>query len=493
MDFRSLRFKLTLWYVLILGILLISFSSFLYLTLSRSLYRDVDHKLRSLAELIASESTSPLSKFGFGNIDQALEATMNLKPIGKFIQVLDESGRIGRTSENLKSVQLPISLNALRNGSKGLITYETNRSLGNTPLRIITYPVKENNQVTKMIQVASSLEDVEDALNTLLIILIVTVPSILMIASLGGQFLANKALKPVDRVTQTARMITSQNLNQRIQTLKVKDEISRLIDTFNEMISRLDQSFRQIKQFTTDASHELKTPLTILKGEVEVALRKKRPLHEYEQILESNLEEIDRMSKIVEDLLLLSKADIGEIRLNREDIHLTRFISGLTEQMKILAQPKNIRIEISNHQNEIHVLGDTLRMRELFINLIENGIKYTEAGGSILITLTKETDGSVNPLTPKENKAVTFAKIIVADTGIGIAKEDQEKIFNRFFRVDKARSREQGGSGLGLSICKWIVEAHQGEITVESEPGKGSSFIVRLPLYSHRGENLDNY
>ena len=493
MDFRSLRFKLTLWYVLILGILLISFSSFLYLTLSRSLYRDVDHKLRSLAELIASESTSLLSKFGFGNIDQALEATMNLKPIGKFIQVLDESGRIGRTSENLKSVQLPISLNALRNGSKGLVTYETNHSLGNTPLRIITYPVKENNQVTKMIQVASSLEDVEDALNTLLIILIVTVPSILMIASLGGQFLANKALKPVDRVTQTARMITSQNLNQRIQTLKVKDEISRLIDTFNEMISRLDQSFRQIKQFTTDASHELKTPLTILKGEVEVALRKKRPLHEYEQILESNLEEIDRMSKIVEDLLLLSKADIGEIRLNREDIHLTRFISGLTEQMKILAQPKNIRIEISNHQNEIHVFRDTLRMRELFINLIENGIKYTEAGGSILITLTKETDGSVNPLTQKEKKAVTFAKIIVADTGIGIAKEDQEKIFNRFFRVDKARSREQGGSGLGLSICKWIVEAHQGEITVESEPGKGSSFIVRLPLYSHQGKNLDNY
>ena len=493
MDFRSLRFKLTLWYVLILGILLISFSSFLYLTLSRSLYRDVDHKLRSLAELIASESTSPLSKFGFGNIDQALEATMNLKPIGKFIQVLDESGRIGRTSENLKSVQLPISLNALRNGSKGLVTYETNHSLGNTPLRIITYPVKENNQVTKMIQVASSLEDVEDALNTLLIILIVTVPSILMIASLGGQFLANKALKPVDRVTQTARMITSQNLNQRIQTLKVKDEISRLIDTFNEMISRLDQSFRQIKQFTTDASHELKTPLTILKGEVEVALRKKRPLHEYEQILESNLEEIDRMSKIVEDLLLLSKADIGEIRLNREDIHLTRFISGLTEQMKILAQPKNIRIEISNHQNEIHVFGDTLRMRELFINLIENGIKYTEAGGSILITLTKETDGSLSPLTPKEKKAATFAKITVADTGIGIAKEDQDKIFNRFFRVDKARSREQGGSGLGLSICKWIVEAHQGEITVESEPGKGSSFIVRLPLYSHQGENLDNY
>jgi len=302
MHFRSLRFKLTLWYVLILGILLISFSSFLYFTLSKSLYRDVDSKLRSLAELIAAESVSPLSKFSFENIDQALETSMNLKPIGKFIQVLDESGKIGRKSDNMKNVQLPISLNALKNASNGLITFETNQSFANTSLRIITFPVIENNHVTKIVQIASSLEDVEDALNTLFIILIISVPSILLVASLGGQFLAHKALKPVDNITQTARMITSQNLNQRIKPPKVKDEISRLIETFNEMISRLDQSFRQIKQFTTDASHELKTPLTILKGEVEVTLRKKRIAQEYEQTLKSNLEEINRMSKIVDDL-----------------------------------------------------------------------------------------------------------------------------------------------------------------------------------------------
>lgn len=492
MDFRSLRFKLTLWYVLILGVLLISFSGLLYFTLSRSLYRDMDHKLRSLAELIAAESASPLNKFSFGEIDQTLEASMNLKPVGKFIQVLDQSGRIGRQSENLKNVKLPISLQALRNASNGSISYETTYSFGNAPLRIITYPVRVNNQVAQIIQVASSLEEVEDTLNTLLIILMITVPSILMTASLGGLFLANKALKPVDRVTQTARMITSKNLNQRIQTLKVKDEISRLVDTFNEMISRLDHSFRQIKQFTADASHELKTPLTILKGEVEVTLRKKRMPHEYEQILVSNLEEINRMSKIVEDLLLLSKADIGEIRLNREKIPLNRFLQGLTEQMKILAQPKKIRIEISNHQEEIYVFGDPLRMRELFINLIENGIKYTEEGGSVLITLTKEAAPPVLPLGPADRRPLYFAKVIVADTGMGIAEDDQEKIFNRFFRVDKARSREQGGSGLGLSICKWIVEAHQGNITVKSEPGKGSSFIVKLPL-SHQEQDMVNY
>ena len=483
MHFRSLRFKLTLWYVLILGILLISFSGFLYFTLSKSLYRDVDEKLRSLAELIASEFASPLSKFGFGNVDQALETSLNLRPIGKFIQVLDQSGNIGRKSDNLRNVQLPISLNALKNATKGSITFETNRSIGNTPLRIITFPVIENDHVTKIVQIASSLEEVEDALSTLFLILIIAVPLALMIAILGGQFLAHKALKPVDNITQTARVITSQNLNQRIAPLKVKDEISRLIETFNEMISRLDQSFRQVKQFSSDASHELKTPLTILKGEVEVTLRKERSLQEYQQTLKSNLEEINRMSQIVEDLLLLSRADVGEIGLNQEDINLSEIFNEVVTQMDMLATSKRLRLFASNHHQDIHMFGDALRIRELFINLIENGIKYTEQGGAIRVALSKEYDPlGRNSSGGTEGEKEEFVKIVVSDTGIGIAKEDQERIFNRFFRVDKARSREEGGSGLGLSICKWIVEAHQGEIRVESELGKGSSFIVKLPL-----------
>jgi heavy metal sensor kinase len=435
-----------------------------------------------LAEHFASD---PLSKYGFGNLDQTLENSMNLKPIGKFIQVLDESGNLGRQSDNLKNIQLPISLNALKNASKGLITFETNRSIDNTPLRIITFPVVEHSNVTKIVQIASSLEGVEDVLNKLFLILIITVPSALLVASLGGQFLAHKALTPVDDITQTARMITSKNLNQRINPPKVKDEISRLIETFNEMISRLDQSFRQMKQFSSDASHELKTPLTILKGEVEVTLRKERTSREYQQILRSNLEEINRMSLIVEDLLLLSKADTGEIRLNKRDINLSEILNEVVAQMDRLAKSKGIRLSTSNHHPDIFIFGDALRLRELFINLIENGIKYTEVGGSIHVVLEK---GYVSPIDRQSELAERgkreFAKIIISDTGIGIAKEDQEKIFNRFFRVDKARSREQGGSGLGLNICKWIVEAHQGEIKVESELGKGSSFIVKLPLTS---------
>jgi len=271
-------------------------------------------------------------------------------------------------------------------------------------------------------------------------------------------------------------------LNQRIIPPKVKDEISRLIETFNGMISRLDQSFQQIKQFSSDASHELKTPLTILKGEVEVMLRKERTQQEYQQTLKSNLEEINRMSQIVEDLLLLSRADTGQIELNKGDINLTEILSEVVAQMDMLARSKGLNLSTSNNHREIHIFGDALRIREMLINLIDNGIKYTEEGGSVHIILKNGFPPAARyPSDGLEKERERFVEIIVSDTGIGISKEDQEKIFDRFFRVDKARSREQGGSGLGLSICKWIVEAHQGEIEVESELGKGSSFIVKLP------------
>jgi len=479
MYLKSLRFKLTVWYVLILGVLLISFSTFLYVTLSKSLHHGVDNKLQALAGLIASESGSPSSQFGFRDLDQMLAASLKLRPAGKFIQVLDESGRIGQSSDNLRNVQLPVTLKALINASRGRTTLETVRLRGNPPLRIITFPVLENARMMRVVQVASSLEDVEDALNTLFIILIITVPSALLLASLGGQFLASKALNPVDQVTQTARTITSQNLNQRIPPPKVHDEISRLIDTFNDMISRLDKSFSQIKQFSTDASHELKTPLTILRGEVEVALRKERNPSEYEQVLKSNLEEINRMSRIVEDLLLLTRTDMGEIPLNKENVNITKVLGEVVDQLGNLAQAKNLEMVASNHDEEVHIFADAFRLRQLFLNLIENSIKYTEPGGSIRILIERDHEKLPTAVGIEQNPSV---RIVVMDTGIGIAKEDQDRVFDRFFRVDKARSRDQGGSGLGLSICKWIVEAHQGQISVESDLGKGSRFVVRLPL-----------
>jgi signal transduction histidine kinase len=201
--------------------------------------------------------------------------------------------------------------------------------------------------------------------------------------------------------------------------------------------------------------------------------------------MRSNLEEIDRMTQIVEDLLLLSRADNGEIQLAPKEINLSEIVREIVPQAHILAKSKNLHIQTLLPEDQVYVMGDRLRIRELFLNLLENAVKYTEEGGNITIHLSKNHtpsagDDNGNGLEPGK---MGLAEIKVTDTGIGIAKQDQERIFDRFFRVDKARSREQGGSGLGLSICKWIVDAHRGKISVESELGKGSSFIVLLPLH----------
>jgi heavy metal sensor kinase len=464
MNFQSIRFRLTLWYVAILGIILCSFSGFLYFTLARSLHQYMDAKNKTIAEFIASSYRSPYAKYGL-NLDRIIEEGTGMRPTGKFIQVLDRKGRIGLKSGSLGRFQLPISIEALRNASKGKMTFETNRTIGTSPIRIVTMPIVEGRRIINIVQVASSLEDVERALNTLLLILSIMIPSVLVVASLGGHFLANRALRPVDEVTNTARAITSHNLNRRIRIKNVKDEIGRLAETLNEMISRLDQSFRKIRQFSADASHELKTPLTVLRGEIEVALRRTRTGDEYRAILMSNLEEISNMTKIVDDLLLLSRADTGEVPLTKTIVDLSEFLSEIQVQAQVLATSKSIDVYLQNDQRAC-VLADSLRLKSMMLNLIENGVKYSSSGSRIDIVLEKE-DG--------------YARITVRDQGIGIPQEALPYIFDRFFRVDKARSRQEGGAGLGLSICKWIAEAHNGSISAKSELGKGTDFIIRIP------------
>lgn len=472
MIFGNIRFKLTIWYIVILGIILTSFSTFLYLTLSRSLHKGIDVKIKSIAEVIASSSTNPYSQYSFSSIDRMMKDSFGLKPVTKFIQVLDESGRIGKKSDNLQNFQLPISISALRNASQGKITFETAKAFGKYPLRMVTVPVIHGRNLINIVQVATSLEEVAEFLKTLWLILWITVPSALVVASLGGLFLANKALKPVDEITKTARRITSTSLDQRIKLKRTNDEIGRLAETFNDMISRLRRSFKQIRQFTADASHELRTPLTILKGEIEVGLRKMRHPGEYRKILSSNLEEVNHMSQIVDHLLFLSKADMGKIHLEKQRIDLPTLVSEVHGQTKTMALSKDINFHVSNDVDAA-VIGDRLRLRELLLNLVDNAVKYTPEGGEMSIILERHD---------------SQARLRVTDNGIGIAPQIQPHIFDRFFRVDKARPREAGGSGLGLSICKWIVEAHGGEISVESKIGKGSSFTVILPLAPPHGE-----
>jgi signal transduction histidine kinase len=237
------------------------------------------------------------------------------------------------------------------------------------------------------------------------------------------------------------------------------------------MIARLDASFRQIRQFSSDASHELRTPLTVMKGETELVLRRPRPTEDYKAVLESNLEEIDRMSRIVEELLFLSRADLGEVKMERAPVRLEALVEDIQRQACLLGQEHHVEVVLGTVQPAA-VLGDELRLRELLLNLVDNAVKYSKPGGKVEINLL--TEGGE-------------ARLAIVDQGIGIAPEAQKLIFDRFYRTDEARAHTKKGTGLGLSICAWIAEAHQGRIEVRSAPGEGSTFTVVLPLAPSAG------
>jgi heavy metal sensor kinase len=333
-------------------------------------------------------------------------------------------------------------------------------------MRLLSVPIQYEGSLTHILQIGTSLRQVEAMRQRLILTLLLTGPLTLAIALAGGWFLAGRALKPVEAITEAARRIAAGDLTQRLVVSRSTDEIGRLATTFNEMIARLETSFRQVQQFSADASHELRTPLTVMKGETELALRRPRSPEEYRLVFESNLEEIDRMARIVEDLLFLSRADLGEVSTERQPVKLDTLVEDIQRQAAVLGQEHGIEVLIEAIQPAT-VLGDDLRLRELVLNIVENAVRYSRAGGQVKMVLTR-AGGAV--------------RLTVSDQGIGISPEAQGRIFDRFYRADEARAHSPKGTGLGLAICKWIAEAHQGHIEVESEPGKGSRFTVVLPV-----------
>lgn len=318
-----------------------------------------------------------------------------------------------------------------------------------------------------LLVIAYPFDELQSSLDDFLKTLMWLIPAVLFISTLGGWFFARASLRPVDEVTRTAQDITASNLSRRLPVRKSNDEIARLTETLNDMILRLEQSFGQIRQFTADASHELRTPLTILTGELELALRSERTEEEYQEVVSSALQETLRMSHVVEDLLLLSRADMGKISLKTDLIDLNEMLADLADATSILGTKKDLTITYRESRERLMIEGDSPRLYQMLLNLLDNAVKYTSHGGAITLTLHRDEG---------------MAEIRVRDTGIGISREDQERIFDRFYRVDKARSRAQGGVGLGLSIVEWTIRAHNGEISVESELSIGSTFIVRLPI-----------
>ncbi len=463
----SIRLKLTALYVAVFGLFLVVFSCWVYLMMEQKLNQTVDQRLKTMAELIGKTDLCAVPSFLPPEFERRLNHIFGVRPTGKFVRLLDLSGTIGSRTENLEDKSIPVNREILKRVTRGEIVYETQKLFGDEiPIRFINYPLLDyQKKVRGVIQVGTSLEYVQASMQNLLLILLISVPTLIFVAGLAGYFLAGKALKPIRDIATTTRHITANNLDERITVEVAKDDIGQLSQTINQMLDRLSQAFLKVTQFSADASHELRTPLTILRGEVEIGLRGDRSAAEYRDILVSNLEEIERMSKIVSDLLLLSRSDMGQEVLSRESVDLRDVVQELINQLAMLAEQKDI-VLTGDVQPVPLVSGDKLRLRQMAANLIANAIRYTSEGGRVNVRLEAVEQG---------------VKLVVEDTGIGIPEADLPRIFDRFYRVDKARSREEGGSGLGLSIVKWIVDAHHGDITVESVVDEGTTFTVVLP------------
>jgi signal transduction histidine kinase len=389
-----------------------------------------------------------------------------------------------------------VSPRALKNATEGYGTFETVANGGEYPLRVFTFPIVVRGRLVNVLQVGMSLEGLHRERQNFLWALATLTPLALILAGGGGWLLANRALRPVDRMTQAARRIGAERLAERLEGAEADDELGRLARTLNEMLARLEAGFAQVRRFSADASHELRTPLTILKGEIEVALRGAREPVEYQRVLESALEEVERMARLVDDLLMLSRADAGALRWDQEPVELDRLVEDVAKRGEILARARGVQVNIQTVEPLI-ARGDEQRLRQLLLNLVDNAVKYTPAEGRVWLSLRRVETDADHPAAgavyaspsdahadaiPSRPAATAWAEIVVTDTGVGIPPDALPRIFDRFYRVDGARSREAGGTGLGLCIAKAIAEAHAGRIEVASTPGAGSTFTVHLPL-----------
>ena len=455
--------KLTLWYVLTFFVSVLVIFGFLYLRLKHQLIKEIDRILHDEGnELSEILSQDPKGIQILKDFDTGVTARIYY-PI--YFRVLNPDGSLFYVSKNFKEIAYNPRDTVMSNVMEGKETLEEVYVPGRRrKFRVVNVPMYREERLNYIIQVATHLRFVTKSLSHFKGNLLAAFPIILVLGSLGGWALARRSLSPIGYIASKAEHITSNSLNERLATRGTDDEMDNLIQTINGMVARLESSFKRISEFTADASHELKTPLCALKGEAEVLLSKKRPAEEYQEGLAHFIERFDHLNRMINDLILLSKFDSSQVELNMASLRLDLLVRDIGNLFKVLAEQKGIDLQMGRVQ-EVTIMGDKVRLQQLFTNLIDNAIKYTSEG-SIRITVEKDEGNAV---------------VQVVDTGIGIPREEQEKIFKRFYRVDRSRSKESGGVGLGLSIAEWIAKAHQGRIEVNSELNRGSTFTVYLP------------
>ncbi len=462
--FNSVHVRMTMWYVLVFGLLLGGFSIYVYTAISRAAYSRLDQALTISAETAANLLRSEMEE-NDGDLSEAAAETQKLLSFGDVHMAVFDGGRsLTKSYPNENVVSVPEAAFRAAETASGPVL-STVAGLGAEGARLAVLRVRTRD-ADYFLALAQPLHNTAEELEALGRIFYVAIPGALLVAGVGGLLLARKSLAPVAAMTEQTESIGARNLHERLKVTNPRNELGRLATVLNSLLSRLDHSFESLRQFTADASHELRTPLAIIRGEAEVALSQKRDESEYRESLAIVEDEARRLSRMVDDMLALARADYGQQGLKVEEFYLNDLLEDCAKSSQVLALTKAVTLTL-NPTADITVLGDESLIRRMILNLLDNAIKYTPIGGRVAVKLTRK-DGTV--------------EIAVADTGIGIPAVDKDRIFERFFRADRARSRSDGGSGLGLSIAKWVAEAHFGSIDVVSRPGAGSTFTVSLPL-----------
>jgi heavy metal sensor kinase len=462
--YRRTDVKLTLWYVLTFMVSATIICGFVYFRVKNQLTKEVDRFiLDETKELVETFFRTHEDETAFQDFESHVEGR-TLYPI--YFQILKENGDVVYASEKFRKIGYEAKQIILENARNGKETQENFRPpQRKRPLRLISTPFRKEGRLRYIIQMGTHLKFVRKNLSQLKYNMITAFPIVLVLGTLGGWALARKSLSPISYITSKTKRITSSSLSERLVPRGAGDEMDDLIRTINDMISRLEDSFKRMAEFTADASHELKTPLCAMRGEAEVLLSKARGAEEYQETLAGFIGQFDRMNQVLNDLILLSKSDSAQVELRMSPVRIDLLLTDLLSLFQALADQKQIALTAGPLQ-EVVLMGDKIRLQQLFTNLIDNAIKYTPEG-SVQVSLDNEGESAV---------------VRIRDTGIGIPGGERDMIFKRFYRVDKSRSRETGGAGLGLSIAEWIAHAHHGRIVVGSEPDRGSTFTVYLPL-----------
>ena len=473
MNVHSLRFRLTAWYAGFLAGALLLFCLSVYLGLARYLdwnvKRIMDEQSRSIGTELLTQFPVKGSEWLAREINEAYAPDVN----DHFIRVTQGSDTILYLSGAPKDgsfdpAHIPLPNPRAEKDYSSKIEIPGGRHL---LVRGLIFLKADGSRV--VIESGVPYQQIENILHGLVLTLAVYMPFIVSLAVLGGYWLMRRSLQPVDEITTRADKITSTNLSERLPVIKTGDELERLSRSLNGMIARLEDAFQHINRFSADASHELRTPLTILHLELEGIIQNRELSPEIADQIGSALEETHRLSSIVESLLVISRLDAGDMQMECVPLDLGELASSTAEQMRLLAEEKSIEMHC-DATSSVYVKGDRSRLKQVIVNLIDNAVKYTPRGGQVEIKVSAD---------PKR------ACLEVSDNGVGISAAVLPHVFERFYRADKARSRDSGGVGLGLAIVKAICTAHGADIRIASTEGQGSRFTVEIPLAREQAAN----